>query len=75
MSRQTFRVSLALTVSGFLCLPATAQDFLSEHPTYAHYVPRGTLLALALAIAAYSPTERSNCRQPNLAKVRLLRNT
>ena len=54
MVRQTFRASLALTISGFLSFPATAQDFFSEHPASTYYVPLGTLLLLAMAVAAHS---------------------
>ena len=54
MLRQTFRASLGLTISGLLSLPAAAQDFFSEHPASTYYLPLGTLLLLAMAIAAYT---------------------
>jgi hypothetical protein len=54
MSRQTIRASVTVAISGLLCFPSAAQDFISEHPVSSYYVPLGTLLLLAVALAIYS---------------------
>ena len=75
MLRQTFRASLALAIGGLVCVPAAAQDFLSEHPDSTYYVPRGALLLLVMGLAAYSAHGAFESPTAALGEGQLLRNT